>query len=90
MLIISLTIIKIRWDILNPKKFKIYYSIVIERLLEIPKRIRRQRLVGGVLEQGVLSGIAPVYIASVATALLFRNEINDIIQELYGNSKFIG
>ena len=59
-------------------------------MLPIAKHIRRQRLVGGVFEQGVLSGIAPVYIASVATALLFRNEINNIIQELYGNSKFIG
>ena len=91
MLIISLTIIEsLNLDMKRyPKEFKFYHSIVIERLLQIPKRIRRQRFIGGVLVQGDLSGIAPVYIASVATALLFRDELTNIIQELYGNCESI-
>jgi len=48
----------------------------IKRLLLIPDRIRRQGFVGA------LSGLAPVAIAGVATAGVFRNEIADIVEDL--------
>merc|ERR1712183_856648 len=48
----------------------------IKRILQIPGRIRRQGFIGG------LSGLAPVAIAGVATAGVFRNEIADVVSEL--------
>jgi len=48
----------------------------IKRLLLIPDRIRRQGFVGA------LSGLAPVAIAGVATAGVFRNEIADMVEDL--------
>ena len=53
-------------------------------MLQIPGRIRRQGFIGG------LSGLAPVAVAGVATAGVFRNEIADIVSELVGKSKIIG
>lgn len=47
----------------------------IKRLLLVPDRIRRQGFVGA------LSGLAPVAVAGVATAGVFRNEIADIVQD---------
>ena len=57
--------------------------IAIKRLLLIPDRIRRQGFVGA------LSGLAPVAIAGVATAGVFRNEIADIVEDLASNYSFI-
>ena len=51
--------------------------------MRIPDRIRRQGF------GGALSIWAPVPIASVATALVFRNEIADIVQDLVGNTRCI-
>ena len=53
-------------------------------MLQIPGRIRRQGFIGG------LSGLAPVAVAGVATAGVFRNEIADVVSELVGKSKIIG
>ena len=53
--------------------------IAIKRLLLIPDRIRRQGLVGA------LSGLAPVAVAGVATAGVFRNEIADIVEDFASN-----
>ena len=53
--------------------------IAIKRLLLIPDRIRRQGFVGA------LSGLAPVAVAGVATAGVFRNEIADIVEDLASN-----
>ena len=57
--------------------------IAIKRLLLIPDRIRRQGF--GV----ALSGWAPVAIAGVATALVVRDDIADIVQDLVGNYRYI-
>ena len=57
--------------------------IAIKRLMRVPDRIRRQGF------GGALSIWAPVPIASVATALVFRNEIADIVQDLVGNYRCI-
>ena len=56
--------------------------IAIKRLLLIPDRIRRQGFVGA------LSGLAPVAIAGVATALVVRDDIADIVQDLVGNYRY--
>ena len=53
--------------------------IAIKRLMRFPDRIRRQGF--GV----ALSGWAPVAIAGVATALVVRDDIADIVQDLVGN-----
>ena len=57
--------------------------IAIKRLMRIPDRIRRQGF--GV----ALSGWAPVAIAGVATALVVRDDIADIVQDLVGNYRYI-
>ena len=49
----------------------------------VPNRIRRQGFVGA------LSGLAPVAVAGVATAGVFRNEIADIVQDLASNYRCI-
>ena len=49
----------------------------------VPNRIRRQGFVGA------LSGLAPVAIAGVATALVVRDDIADIVQDLVGNYRYI-
>ena len=51
--------------------------------MRIPDRIRRQGF--GV----ALSGWAPVAIAGVATALVVRDDIADIVQDLVGNHRCI-
>ena len=57
--------------------------IAIKRLMRIPDRLRRQGF------GGALSIWAPVPVAGVATALVFRNEIADIVQDLVGNYRCI-
>merc|ERR1712141_364646 len=47
----------------------------IKRLMLVPDRIRRQGFVGA------LSGLAPIAVAGVATAGVFRNEIADIVED---------
>ena len=49
-------------------------------MLQVPGRIRRQGFIGG------LSGLAPVAVAGVATAGVFRNQIADIVSELVGKN----
>ena len=68
-------------NLLNIQK---YVLIGIKRMLQIPGRIRRQGFLGG------LSGLAPVAVAGVATAGVFRNEIADIVSDLVGKNKIIG
>ena len=51
--------------------------------MRIPDRIRRQGF------GGALSGWAPVAIAGVATALVVRDDIADIVQDLVGNYRCI-
>ena len=68
-------------NLLNIQK---YVLIGIKRMLQIPGRIRRQGILGG------LSGLAPVAVAGVATAGVFRNEIADIVSDLVGKNKIIG
>ena len=50
--------------------------------MRFPDRIRRQGF--GV----ALSGWAPVAIAGVATALVVRDDIADIVQDLVGNYRY--
>ena len=57
--------------------------IAIKRLMRIPDRLRRQGF------GGALSIWAPVPVAGFATALVFRNEIADIVQDLVGNYRCI-
>ena len=68
-------------NLLNIQK---YVLIGIKRMLQIPGRIRRQGFLGG------LSGLAPVAVAGVATAGVFRNEIADIVSDLVGKNNIIG
>ena len=51
--------------------------------MRVPDRIRRQGF------GGALSGWAPVAIAGVATALVVRDDIADIVQDLVGNYRCI-
>jgi len=53
----------------------------IKSLLQIPNRIRRQGFVA-LFGQGGLAGLAPVAVAGVATAGVFRNEIAQIIEDI--------
>ena len=63
-------------------------AIGIKSLLQIPNRIRRQGFVA-LFGQGGLSGLAPVAVAGVATAGVFRNEIAQIIEDIAGKGIFI-
>ena len=63
-------------------------DIGINSLLQIPNRIRRQGFVA-LFGQGGLAGLAPVAVAGVATAGVFRNEIAQIIEDIAGKGIFI-
>ena len=63
-------------------------AIGIKSLLQIPNRIRRQGFVA-LFGQGGLAGLAPVAVAGVATAGVFRNEIAQIIEDIAGKGIFI-